>query len=44
MDQVIDYDDVIHHTLQELVITKGYGVLATTIEGQNAFAPKLCFA
>ena len=44
MDQVIDYDDVIHHTLQELVITKGYGVQATTIEGQNTFAPKLCFA
>ena len=27
-----------------LVITKGYGVRATTIEGQNAFAPWLCFA
>ena len=25
-----------------LVITKGYGVRATTIEGQNAFAPSLC--
>ena len=25
-----------------LVITKGYGVLAMTIEGQNAFAPSLC--
>ena len=23
----------------KLVITKGYGVRATTIEGQNAFAP-----
>ena len=28
----------------KLVITKGYGVRATTIEGQNAFAPALCFA
>ena len=27
----------------ELVITKGYGMRATTIEGQNAFAPSLCF-
>ena len=27
-----------------LVITKDYRVLATTIEGQNAFAPALCFA
>ena len=27
-----------------LVITKGYGVRATTIEGQNAFAPTMCFA
>ena len=27
-----------------LEITKGYGVRATTIEGQNAFAPALCFA
>ena len=27
-----------------VVITKGYGVRATTIEGQNAFAPVLCFA
>ena len=27
-----------------LVISKGYGVLATTIEGKNAFAPTLCFA
>ena len=25
-----------------LVITKGYGVRAMTIEGQNAFAPSLC--
>ena len=25
------------------VITKGYGVRATTIEGQNAFAPSLCY-
>ena len=24
------------------VITKGYVVRATTIEGQNAFAPSLC--
>ena len=30
--------------LLKLVITKGYGVRATTIEGQNAFAPSLCFA
>ena len=30
--------------LFKLVITKGYGVRATTIEGQNAFAPALCFA
>ena len=28
----------------KLVITKGYGVRATTIEGQNAFSPALCFA
>ena len=28
----------------KLVITEGYGVWATTIEGQNAFAPELCFA
>ena len=26
-----------------LVITKGYGVLVTTMEGQNSFAPKICF-
>ena len=30
--------------LQGLVITKGYGVRATAIEGQNAFSAKLCFA
>ena len=30
--------------LLKLVITKGYGVRATNIEGQNAFAPTLCFA
>ena len=29
--------------LLKLVITKGYGVRATTMEGQNAFAPTLCF-
>ena len=28
----------------KLVITKGYRVQATTIEGQNAFVPALCFA
>ena len=28
----------------KLVITKVYGVRATTIESQNAFAPLLCFA
>ena len=27
-----------------VVITKGYGVRATTIEGQNGLAPTLCFA
>ena len=27
----------------KLVITKGYVVRATTIKGQNAFAPSLCF-
>ena len=27
-----------------LVVTKGYRVWATTIEGQNIFAPTLCFA
>ena len=27
-----------------LVITRVYGLRATTIEGQNAFAPALCFA
>ena len=30
--------------LLELVTTKGYGMRAATIEGQNAFAPTLCFA
>ena len=30
--------------LLKLVITKGYGVRATTIKGQNAFDPGLCFA
>ena len=30
--------------LLKLVITKGYGVRATTIERENAFAPALCFA
>ena len=30
--------------VNELVITKGYRVWATTIDGQNAFAPLLCFA
>ena len=30
--------------LQGLVITKGYGERATTIEGQNAFFATLCFA
>ena len=29
---------------QKLEITKGYGVRPTTIEGQNAFAPTMCFA
>ena len=28
----------------QLVITKGYKARVTTIEGQNAFAPTLCFA
>ena len=28
----------------KLAITKGYGVRVTMIEGQNAFAPLLCFA
>ena len=28
---------------KQRVITKAYGVQATTIEGQNAFAPVLCF-
>ena len=27
----------------KLVIAKVYGVWATTIEGQNAFGPTLCF-
>jgi len=27
----------------KLVITKGYEVLATMIEGQNAIGPTLCF-
>ena len=27
-----------------LLITKGYEMRATTIVGQNAFAPTLCFA
>ena len=30
--------------ISKLVITKGYEVRATTIEGQNAFALTLCFA
>ena len=30
--------------IDRLVITKGYGAQATTIEGQNAVAPTLCFA
>ena len=30
--------------MDRLVITKGYGVRATAIEGQNAIAPTLCFA
>ena len=33
-----------NYSLYKPVITKGYGVRATTIEGQNAFAPSLCFA
>ena len=28
--------------LLKLLITKGYEVRGTTIEGQNAFAPSLC--
>ena len=28
--------------IKKLVITKGYGVGASTMEGQNAFAPTLC--
>ena len=33
------------NALDKLVITKGrYGVQVTTIEGQNTFAPVLCFA
>ena len=31
-------------SIYKLVITKGYKVRTTTIEGQNAFAPALCFA
>lgn len=27
-----------------LVITKGYGLWSTTVKGQNASAPALCFA
>ena len=30
--------------IYQLVITKRYGVRATTSEGQNTFAPSLCFA
>ena len=30
-------------SLLTVVITKGYGVRATTIAGQNALAPRLCF-
>ena len=41
---VVDYVNEVKDTLfLELVITKGYGMRATTIEGQNAFAPSLCF-
>ena len=29
--------------MYKLVITKGYRVRATTIEGQNTFVPMLCF-
>ena len=34
-----------HHQrkLIKIVMTEGYGVRATTIEGQNAFASMLCF-
>ena len=32
------------HNLYRLLIAKGYGVQATTIEGKIAFAPTLCFA
>ena len=35
---------IISFLLFVLVITKGYELRATTIEGQNAFAPSLCFA
>ena len=38
-DIVIRYLKII-----KLVITEGYGVQATTIEVQNAFAPALYFA
>ena len=33
----LKYDDI------KLVVTQGYGMRVITIEGQNAFAPGLCF-
>ena len=39
-----EYETSWYIKLIKLEITKGYGVRATTIEGQNAFAPALCFA
>ena len=41
---VSDVNSVKDTRFLELVITKGYEMRATTIEGQNAFAPTLCFA
>ena len=37
------YQILSHGFILKLVITKGYGVLATMIEGQNALGPTLFF-
>ena len=41
---LFDVNVMLNLSNTKLVITKGYGVWATTIEGQNAFAPTVCFA
>ena len=38
------FANLLYQNDNQLVITKGYWVWATTIESQNAFAPTQCFA